>query len=101
MAKHNPDQQSLFTVVDADTFSKQIGPKQRKKRSPKTEPRTLTVWFDLTHHVGYCTVPRHDEVQQELKPGQKEYRQRYPVRQLFTIGDTEVCRDCFIAEADK
>lgn len=102
MAKSvNPDQESLFTTVDADTFNKQIGKKHSRARSPKTEPRTLTTWYDLTHHTGFCTVPAHEEIQETLKPDQLEYRQRYPTRHLFTINDVHVCRDCFIHEGDK
>ena len=100
--KPNPDQESLFTVVDAVTFNEQIGQKQRNKRSPKTEPRTLITWYDLTHHTGFCTVPAHEEIQELVKPNdQGNYRQKYPTRHLFKIGELEVCRDCFIHEGDK
>lgn len=96
-----PEQIPLFTVVDAETFARSLAPKQRSRRSPKTEPRTQTVWFDLVHHTGFCTVPRHDEVQRSLHPAKQEVRQKYPVRHVFTIGEFDVCRDCFLAEADK
>jgi hypothetical protein len=88
-------------VVDATTFNEHIGQKQRNRRSPKTEPRTLTTWYNLQHHTGFCTVPGHEDVQRQLKPGQQSYRQQYPTRHLFRIGDLEVCRDCFQAGADK
>lgn len=100
-ARINPDQESLFTVVDQATFNEAIGQKQRNKRSPKTEPRTLTTWYDLTHHTGFCTVPAHEEIQELLNPDQLSYRQRYPTRHLITIDGVDVCRDCFINEGDK
>lgn len=90
----------LFRPVSKEEFTKK-GSGARKAREPKTEPRNLVTWFALQHVQGFCTVPSHDEVIRELKPGQKEYRQRYPTRMTFRIGEYDVCRDCFMMEADK
>lgn len=93
-------QESLFEVLSGDEFRRQNIPKQ--SRAVVTEPRTRTVWFALPTHQGFCTCPDHDEVQKLLNPEQKEYRQKYPTRHVFEIREgLLICRDCFIAEADK
>lgn len=73
----------------------------RKKKTVATEPRTRTVWVELDYSLGFCTVPAHEEVQKLLNPGQLEYRQKYPTRWVIEINGIMVCRDCFLAEADK
>lgn len=72
------------------------------KRAAKhdTETRTSTAWFKLPSNRGFCTVPLHDEYQALLSNEAKVYRQKYPVRQVYTIGIYDVCRDCFTASAD-
>lgn len=73
----------------------------RKSKTLQTEPRTRTVWVELPYSLGFCTVPAHEEVQKTLNPGQLEYRQKYPTRWIIRIGELDVCRDCFLAGADK
>ena len=73
----------------------------RKSKEVATEPRTLTVWTGLPYSMGFCTVPGHEDVQRTLNPEQLEYRQKYPTRWVIRIGEYDVCRDCFMAEADK
>lgn len=91
------EQMPLFEVVSEEEFTRTAP----RTKGYTTEPRTLTVWYTLPHSFGFCTVPRHEEVQEKLEPDQKEYRQRYPTRLTFPIGEYMVCRDCFIVEADK
>lgn len=86
--------------ISAEEFRRETLPKSSKQLT--TEPRTRTVWFDLPHTTGYCTVPAHEEVQKLLDPSKREYRDKYPVRHVFEIrAGLFICRDCFIAEADK
>jgi len=74
----------------------------RRKKGANTDDRTQTGWYNLSHTVhGFCTVPRHEEVQRILNPEQLEYREKYPTRMLFEIGEYLVCKDCYLAEADK
>lgn len=73
----------------------------RKKKSANTDDRTQTGWYNLPHTVhGFCTVPRHEEIQRQLNPEKQEYREKYPVRMLFEIGEYLVCKDCYLAGAD-
>lgn len=95
------EQLPLFEVVDQATFTEGLSPKTRAKRSPKYEPRNLTTWYALDHHFGYCTVPNHEDVQRELNPMQKEYRQAYPTRLLHNINGVDTCRDCYLAGEPK
>lgn len=94
----NPDQQPLFEVITKEEYERGT---TGAKRATNTEDRTLTGWYKLTHHYGFCTVPNHDEVYKTLHPEQQEYRQKYPTRMIFEIGRYFVCRDCFLAEADR
>lgn len=90
----------LFEIISEDEFRKQNVPKT--KREVATEPRLQTVWFGLPTSPGFCTIPAHNEIQQMLKPEQREYRQKYPTRHVFEIRpDTFICRDCFLMGADK
>lgn len=91
----------LFEPISAEEYHKAQAPRGTAKEL-KTEPRLLTTWYDLPTTFGFCTVPDHDEIQRMLKPEQKEYRQVYPTRHVFEIREgLRVCRDCFMAEADK
>jgi hypothetical protein len=73
----------------------------RQKRSKfDTTDRSLTAWFKLPHIQSFCTVPLHDEIQSLLSDEDKDFRQRYPVRMVYTIGIYRVCRDCYVAQAD-
>ena len=100
----------LFEVISGEEFRQAEGdkdeteqPKKRRARKVVTEPRTLTIWYDTVklQSMGFCTVPDHDEVQMTLDPEKKAYRQKYPTRMVLDIDGVKVCRDCFIAEADK
>lgn len=86
--------------VERDEFKREATP-IRKSKSLKTEPRTRTVWVELPYSFGFCEVPAHEEVQKLLNPSQLEYRQKYPTRWVIDINGVMVCRDCFLAEADK
>jgi hypothetical protein len=91
----------LFEPITAEEFHKAQAPRGSSK-TLKTEPRMLTTWYELPTAFGFCTVPAHDEIQQMLLPEQKEYRQVYPTRHVFTMSEgLTICRDCFMAEADK
>lgn len=91
----------LFEPISAEEFRRQTI-RGTSKREVKTEPRMLTVWYDLPTTPGFCTIPDHNEVQQMLNPEAKEYRQRYPTRHVFEIQEgVFICRDCFMAGADK
>lgn len=99
-----------FEIIGEDEFKKAQEKKPRATGSPRkrgatklfnTDDRTKTGWYKLPHTMGYCTVPSHDEVQKALKPEAKAYRQRYPVRMVFQIGEYTVCRDCYLARADE
>lgn len=101
----------LFETISEDEFkaatetsaTKTPTGRTRKRKAVSFEDRTNTGWFKLNalHSMGFCTVPMHDEIQQSLHPEKKEYRQKYPVRMIVRIGNLDVCRDCFVAEADK
>ncbi len=94
------EQLPLFEIIDADAYRKGTA-RTSKGKKLKTEPRNFTTWYDLPTHFGFCTVPTHEDVQRTLKPEQKEYRQVYPTRSVYQIGEYFVCRDCYLAEADK
>lgn len=73
--------------------------KPRKKRGPDFSIRTATHWFTLQHHMAYCSVPSHyDNVPDEDYKGEKY--DKYPVRMCVSIDPYEVCRWCYLAEAD-
>jgi hypothetical protein len=91
------EQQPLFEVISEDEFRKAGAPKAKGHR---TEPRTLTVWFALPTTMGFCTVPSHVEIQRQLNPEEQEYRDKYPTRMIFKIGEYFVCRDCFVVGGD-
>ena len=102
----------LFTPLNEDEFRRETAsiekePKQTTRRTRKivTEPRNMTTWYAIsaTHHShGFCQCDRHEEVQRMLNPEAKSYRDQYPVRMVFEIRPgLLICRDCFIAEADK
>ena len=105
------EQEPLFEVISDDEFAKaqatsQDADKPKRggaKSKYNTEIRTQTNWFKFPTHTGFCTVPMHSEIQAVIHddPVAANYRQAYPSRQVFTIGPYDVCRDCFLAEADK
>lgn len=100
---------SLFEPISSDEFKAATQPKAKtstgvrrgRRKEPDTEDRTLTGWYKLDHFMDFCTVPMHDELQRSMNEEKQAYRQRYPVRMVITIGDYQVCRDCYVAEADK
>lgn len=87
-------------AVDPAEFKREATPARRSKEL-KFEPRTRTTWVDLPYSLGFCEVPAHEEVMKTLNPGQLEYRDKYPTRWVIEINGVKVCRDCFLAEADK
>lgn len=93
------DEQLYFEVITADEFY--VAQAQPSKSKLVTEPRNFATWFALPTGLGFCTVPSHDEIQQMLKPEQQAIRQKYPSRMVVRLGDINVCRDCYLAEADK
>lgn len=100
------EQEPLFEVIDTATYeaAQRVAPKTSKPRKGKEidlSVRTYTLWYSLNHTMGFCTVPMHDEIVRSLDPTKQEYRQVYPVRMVYPIGDLLVCRDCFMMEADK
>jgi len=101
-----PNQLPLFEVITNEEFTKaQAVPDDPETKKPRkkhnTNDRTLTGWWKLPSYQGFCTVPSHDEVIQALKPEAQVYRSEYPVRYVFEIEEFQVCRDCYIVEADK
>ena len=104
------NQEPLFEVISDDEYAKAQAtsqasdkPKRATKSKHNTDIRTQTNWFKLPTHTGFCTVPMHAEVQAVINedPIAENYRQKYPSRQVFEIGEYMVCRDCFVVEADK
>lgn len=94
------EQDSLFEVISGDEFRKESI--TRTRRELITEPRLQTVWFALPTEPGWCTVLSHKETQKMLPPEKKAIRDQYPVRHVFEISPgLFVCRDCFLASADK
>jgi hypothetical protein len=101
-----PDSQlPLFEVITNEEFTKAqavpVTSEKKPRKKHNTNDRTLTGWWKLPSYQGFCTVPSHDEVTQALKPEAQAYRSQYPVRYVFEIGEFQVCRDCYIVEADK
>lgn len=98
----------LFQIIDEAAYKEAqheaaptVARKPRAKKSANTDDRTHTGWYKLNHtHFGFCTVPRHNEIQAALNEEQKEFRDKYPTRMLFPIGDYLVCKDCYLAKAD-
>lgn len=93
----------LFRVIDESEFlAEETTPrKTRTPRSANTDDRTQRGWYKLAHpQHGFCTVPRHEEIQKTLNEEQIEFRDKYPVRMLYPIGDYLVCKDCYLARAD-
>lgn len=99
------EQEPLFEVIDTATYeAAQRSVTKSGKRSKKEinlDVRSYTVWYSLAHTMGYCTVPNHDEIIRSLSAEKQEYRQQYPVRMVYPIGDLFVCRDCFLLGADQ
>ena len=93
----------LFEVISETEYKSAIrAEKKARGRTLKTEPRNNTTWFTLPVEAGFCTCPRHEEVQRALNPEQKEYRQKYPTRHVYEIRDGMfICRDCFVHGVDK
>jgi hypothetical protein len=92
----------LFRVIDESEFLAQDSkPTPKKSKSQNTEDRTHKGWYKLNHtQHGFCTVPHHAEVQAQLSEEKQEFRDKYPVRMLYPIGDYLVCKDCYIMGAD-
>jgi hypothetical protein len=102
-------QEPLFEVISDDEFAKaqetslpaDDKPKRGSKPKFNTDVRTRTNWFKFPTHSGFCTVPMHVEIQDALSDEEKQYRKGVETRMVFEIGPYMVCRDCFLAEADK
>ena len=66
--------------------------------------RTQTGWHKIPHIMGFCTVPKHDELQELIcsqSEEAKEFRkQKYPNRMTYLIDPYHVCRDCYVAGID-
>lgn len=97
----------LFRIIDETEFNAEATatPKSttggRKTKTGNTDDRTHTGWYKLNHtQHGFCTVPSHNVVQDALSDEKKEFRDKYPVRMLFPIGNYLVCKDCYIMKAD-
>lgn len=96
----------LFESISPDEFDKatQRTPRTKTSTGDKELERTQTVWFTLPSRLGACTVPSHDHVVGKITdPIKKAYREAYGhnLRMVYTIGEYDVCRDCFLMEADK
>lgn len=88
----------MFKPVDSEQ-EKAIIASERKRTSIDYSIRTVTHWFTLPQHFGFCTVPSHfDNVPDADKAG--GVYEKYPCRMVVEIDDYHVCRWCFVAEAD-
>lgn len=89
-------------ISEADVLAELNAPSRGRAKKPKFDitNRTVTGWFKLPHVQRFCTVPMHDEIQQSLSTEEKEFRQKYPTRMTYHIEPYDVCRDCFLVEAD-
>ena len=73
---------------------------RRKKRGEDFSIRTVTQWFKLMHRMSFCTVPSHYDNVPDFNHNGEEY-DKYPSRMCVTIDGYQVCRWCFLAEADQ
>lgn len=90
----------MFKEVDPGLEASILEGSSKRKRGPDYSIRTNTHWFTLTAHFGYCTVPSHyDNVPDTDYNGEKY--DKYPSRMVVTIEPYEVCRWCYVAEADR
>ncbi len=90
----------MFKEVDSNLEQEIVAstPK-RKSKTPDYSIRTVSYWIHLQHHFGFCTIPTHyDNVPDADFKGEKY--DKYPTRMCITIGPYEVCRWCYVAEAD-
>lgn len=96
------EQEPLFQVIDTATYeAAQRKSSSARKSKVNLDERNYTTWYALPHTMGFCTVPRHDEIINSLSETKQEYRQKYPTRMVYEINGMMVCRDCFMTEADK
>jgi hypothetical protein len=59
-------------------------------------------WYNLEHHMDFCTIEAHEEIQKMLNPEQLEYREKYPTRMTVTLPDgRKMCKDCFYHRGDE
>lgn len=95
-------QEPLFEIISADEFVRETQKRSgRKTKELDTSDRTFVGWYNLPTHMGFCNVPGHDELIQSLSDEARAYRQRHePNRFVITIGELQVCRDCYITETD-
>jgi hypothetical protein len=93
---------SLFEPVDSANEAallKAADKPRGTKKGPDYSIRTVTHWFTFSHHMGYCTVPSHYDNVPDTDHNGEPY-DKYPTRSCVTIGKFEVCRWCYVAEAD-
>ena len=100
------EQEPLFQPISEAEYeaahTQSISPRRNRGRALVLEPRTRNTWYNLDHHMGFCTIEAHEEIQRMLNPGQLSYREKYPTRMLVTLPDgREMCKDCFYNEGDK
>lgn len=94
-----------FTPIDASEEEAilkeaEAQKKPRKKKGPDFSIRTVTHWFTLQHHFAYCSIPSHyDNVPDKSEDGSDYDKSSW--RMCVTIDDYEVCRWCYIVEADQ
>ena len=96
-----------FEEISEDELKKETAATGGKGKNPKFDDtdRSQTGWFRLPHVMGFCTVPKHDEVQKLIfETGDEDAimwrTQKYPNRMTYSIDPYRVCRDCYISEAD-
>lgn len=93
-------------ITEDELLKETTAPRTTHARNKKYDPdiRTHTNWHKLPHIMGFCTVPKHDEMQKIIiaeSEEAREYReQRYPNRMTYFIEPYSVCRDCFVNSID-
>jgi hypothetical protein len=92
----------MFQQVDSKLEAAIVADTPKRKRGSDFSVRTVTHWLSelvREQHFGYCTIPTHyDNVPDSDFSGEKF--DKYPTRLCVTIDPYEVCRWCYIAEAD-
>lgn len=89
----------MFKEIDIGLEKSILAGSERKTKGADFSIRTVTHWLTLPHHMSFCTVPSHyDNVPDTDYKGEKY--DKYPTRMCITNGPYEVCRWCYVAEAD-
>jgi hypothetical protein len=93
---------NLFNEIDSKLEAALVADAPKRKRGPDFSVRTVTHWLTelvRSQHFGYCTVPTHyDNVPDSDFSGEKF--DKYPSRLVVDLDPYQVCRWCYIAEAD-